>query len=37
MKQVDSVIGLTGDGQVACTDAALTITLDSVRLELGRV
>jgi hypothetical protein len=37
MKQVSSVIGLTGKGQVACTAQAMTITLKSVRLELGRV
>lgn len=37
MKQVNSVIGLAGDGQVACTDQAMTITLNAIRLELGRV
>ena len=36
MKQVTSVIGLQGDGKVACTDQAMTITLSTVRLELGR-
>jgi hypothetical protein len=36
MKQVDSVIGLAGDGQVACTAEAMTITLKAVRLELAR-
>ncbi|GAA3554685.1 hypothetical protein GCM10022197_07260 [Microlunatus spumicola] len=37
MKQVDSVIGLAGDGKVACTAQAMTITLKAIRLELGRV
>ena len=37
MKQVDSVIGLAGRGQVACTAQAMTITLKAIRLELGRV
>lgn len=37
MKQVDSVIGLGGEGQVACTAQAMTITLNAIRLELGRV
>ncbi len=37
MKQVNNVIGLAGDGKVACTAQALTITLASIRLELGRV
>ncbi len=37
MKQVDSVIGLAGPGQVACTAQAMTITLKAVRLELARV
>jgi hypothetical protein len=36
MDQVTSVVGLTGDGQVACTPQAMTITLTSVRLELAR-
>ncbi|MGI3779531.1 MAG: hypothetical protein ACRYG2_02030 [Janthinobacterium lividum] len=36
MKQVDSVIGLDGDGQVACTDQAMTLTLAAIRLELAR-
>ncbi|GAB2576472.1 hypothetical protein [Microlunatus antarcticus] len=36
MKQVDGVIGLSGQGQVACTDRFLTITLASIRLELAR-
>ncbi|MGI3782666.1 MAG: hypothetical protein ACRYG2_18035, partial [Janthinobacterium lividum] len=37
MKQVDAVIGLSGDGQVACTDQVMTITLAAIRLELARV
>jgi len=37
MKQVGSVIGLAGDGEVACTSEAMTITLKTIRLELGRV
>ena len=37
MKQVTNVIGLAGDGQVACTAQAMTITLAAIRLELGRV
>lgn len=37
MQQVAKVIGLSGDGKVACTDQAMTITLPAVRLELGRV
>jgi hypothetical protein len=36
MKQVNSVIGLSGDGQVACTAQAMTITLNAIRLELAR-
>lgn len=37
MDQVAQVVGLTGTGQVACTATAMTITLTTVRLELGRV
>ena len=36
MDQVTNVVGLQGDGQVACTADAMTITLRTVRLELGR-
>ena len=36
MKQVDAVIGLAGQGQVACTDQVMTITLAAIRLELVR-
>lgn len=36
MQQVDGVIGLAGDGQVACTAQAMTITLAAIRLELAR-
>jgi len=36
MKQVTSVVGLQGEGKVACTDEAMTITLSTVRLELAR-
>ncbi len=36
MDQVTSVIGLKGEGQVACTAEAMTITLAAVRLELAR-
>lgn len=36
MKQVTSVVGLQGGGTVACTASAMTITLSTVRLELGR-
>lgn len=36
MDQVTRVVGLTGDGQVACTRDAMTVTLSGVRLELGR-
>lgn len=36
MKQVDAVIGLAGDGQVACTAQVMTITLPAIRLELAR-
>lgn len=36
MTQVDGVIGLAGDGQVACTDRVMTITLAATRLELAR-
>lgn len=36
MKQVDAVIGLAGDSQVACTDQVMTITLPAIRLELAR-
>lgn len=36
MDQVTSVVGLRGQGQVACTADAMTITLSAVRLELGR-
>ena len=37
MKQVDGVIGLSGRGQIACTDQVMTITLAAIRLELARV
>ena len=36
MEQVTTVVGLAGDGQVACTADAMTVTLQNVRLELGR-
>lgn len=36
MDQVTRVVGLTGDGQIACTSDAMTVTLADVRLELGR-
>lgn len=36
MAQVDNVLGLTGDGRVACTAQAMTLTLAAVRLELAR-
>ncbi len=37
MKQVNGVIGLAGDGKIACTAQAMTITLSAIRLELARV
>jgi hypothetical protein len=36
MSQVSAVVGLEGKGEVACTAQAMTITLATVRLELGR-
>lgn len=36
MDQVTSVVGLEGEGQVACTAQAMTVTLATVRLELAR-
>jgi len=36
MDQVANVIGLKGEGAVACTAQAMTVTLSDVRLELGR-
>jgi len=36
MDQVTSVVGLEGEGQVACTAQAMTLTLATVRLELAR-
>ncbi|SEQ32995.1 hypothetical protein [Microlunatus flavus] len=36
MGQVTGVVGLRGEGRVACTADAMTITLQSVRLELAR-
>lgn len=36
MEQVDNVLGLAGEGQVACTAQAMTLTLAAVRLELAR-
>ena len=36
MDQVTSVVGLQGEGQVACTAQAMTVTLSTVRLELAR-
>lgn len=36
MKQVTSVVGLQGKGEVACTAEAMTITFTTVRLELAR-
>ena len=37
MRQIASVIGLDGKAQVACTADAMTVTLQTVRLEFGRV
>jgi hypothetical protein len=36
MDQVANVVGLEGAGEVACTADAMTVTLRTVRLELGR-
>ncbi|SDU89552.1 hypothetical protein SAMN04488544_1592 [Microlunatus sagamiharensis] len=36
MDQITSVVGLEGEGQVACTPQAMTVTLTAVRLELSR-
>lgn len=36
MSQIASVVGLDGPADVACTEQAMTLTLKTVRLELGR-
>ena len=36
MEQVDNVLGLAGEGQIACTAQAMTLTLAAVRLERAR-
>ena len=36
MQQVTRVVGLSGEGRIACTADAMTVTLTTVRLELGR-